>query len=289
MKNLRNKIHYDELYQLYIVENKTRKELAKYFEVSEALLKERIAELNIRKPISLRVKNTEKICLEKYGTTNAGGIPETLKKIKHTCKEKYGDDIYFKTKDYKEKMDKYLNDNEIINVFQLDEVKNKIKQTNLNRYGVEHNMQNKNIWKKAFETKKKHNLFKKSKTEDYIYELLKVIYPFTKRQYNTEKYPFACDFYIPEVDTWIEYQGYWTHGWILNKPLGPFDENNEIHRETLRKWKQKAKEGYKSYDVAICVWTVSDPLKRETAKKNNLNWLEFWTLEEFMKWYEKQQ
>ena len=49
MKNLRNKIHYDELYQLYIIENKTRKELAEYFGVSESVLKTRIAELNKHK------------------------------------------------------------------------------------------------------------------------------------------------------------------------------------------------------------------------------------------------
>lgn len=28
------------------------------------------------------------------------------------------------------------------------------------------------------------------------------------------------------------------------------------------------------YDNAIRVWTVTDPLKRETAKKNGLNWVE---------------
>jgi len=36
------------------------------------------------------------------------------------------------------------------------------------------------------------------------------------------------------------------------------------------------------YEIAINVWTVRDPLKRETARKNNLNWLEFFTLDEFL-------
>ena len=40
------------------------------------------------------------------------------------------------------------------------------------------------------------------------------------------------------------------------------------------------------YSHAIETWTISDPLKRKTAIKNNLNWLEFWTIPEFMKWYE---
>ena len=36
---------------------------------------------------------------------------------------------------------------------------------------------------------------------------------------------------------------------------------------------------------AIDVWTISDPLKRKTAKKNNLNWIEFFNMEQFMEWY----
>ena len=287
MKNLRNKIHYDELYQLYIIENKTRKELAEYFGVSESVLKTRIAELNIHKPISLRVKNTEKVCLERYGVTNAGGIPETLEKIKNVLKEKYGNECYFKTNDYKIKFNKYLKENNITNVFQREDVKEKIKQTNLKRYGVEHNMQNSDIVNKGFKTKKFKNSFKKSKEEDKVYQLLKEKFNTIERQYRSKLYPFHCDFYIPELDLYIEYQGYWTHGWHLNKPYGPFNTLKNEHCELLSKWQEKAK-NHKSYANAIRVWTVSNPLKRQTAKDNGLNWLEFWTFDEFTEWYNQQ-
>ena len=40
------------------------------------------------------------------------------------------------------------------------------------------------------------------------------------------------------------------------------------------------------YKNAINVWTIRDPLKRKTAKDNGLNWLEFFTIKKFMKWYE---
>ena len=82
---------------------------------------------------------------------------------------------------------------------------------------------------------------------------------------------------------YIEYQGYWTHG----EGLGPYDLNNEKHQKRLNLWNQKLNEGHKQYKSAINTWTIRDPLKRETAKKNNLNWLEFFTIEEFMKWYNK--
>lgn len=51
---------------------------------------------------------------------------------------------------------------------------------------------------------------------------------------------------------------------------------------------RKANNGHKIYNIAINTWTIRDPLKRQTAKDNSLNWLEFWTFDEFMKWYEKQ-
>ena len=31
------------------------------------------------------------------------------------------------------------------------------------------------------------------------------------RQYNSERYPFSCDFYIKSLDVFIEYQGFWSH------------------------------------------------------------------------------
>ena len=156
------------------------------------------------------------------------------------------------------------------------------------KYGIENGGGSKEAQLKIEKTKKLRGTFGKSKEEDKIFDLLKEKFGDVNRQYHSDLYQFACDFYIPKLDLYIEYQGYWTHGHEAHTIYGPFDENNQIHRETLRKWKQKAKEGYKSYDVAIRVWTISDPLKRETAQKNNLNWLEFWTFEEFLKWYKEQ-
>lgn len=36
------------------------------------------------------------------------------------------------------------------------------------------------------------------------------------------------------------------------------------------------------------MWTKNDVRKRKAAKKNNLNWIEFFTMDEFMSWFEKQ-
>lgn len=133
---------------------------------------------------------------------------------------------------------------------------------------------------KSIETKRKNNSFNISKPEEAIYQLLNnKFFNQIKRQYMSDKYPFACDFYIPKLDLYIEYQGLWTHGGE------PYNPNNIKHQEKLEKWKNSNSDFYNN---AINVWTISDPLKRETAKKNNLNWIEFFTMDQFMEWYNKQ-
>ena len=98
-------------------------------------------------------------------------------------------------------------------------------------------------------------------------------------QYKSEKYPFNCDFYIPERELYIEFQWTWTHG------KHPFSESQE-DLEILTKWKLKNTEYYNN---AIEVWTKRDVLKRQTAIQNNLNWLEFFTFEDFSQWYNSLQ
>lgn len=69
----------------------------------------------------------------------------------------------------------------------------------------------------------------------------------------------------------IELQGTWLHG------LHPYNCNLIEDINKLNKWKSK---NTKFYDIAIKVWTISDPKKRETAKKNNLNYIELFNKED---------
>ena len=135
------------------------------------------------------------------------------------------------------------------------------------------------ITEKQFETKKQNNSFNTSKPEEEIYNKLILKFNNVIRQHKTEEYPFHSDFYIPELDLYIEYQGQWTHGGQ------PFDENNKLHLNKLNEWSEKSIKS-KFYKNAIETWTIRDPLKRKTAKENNLNWIEFFTLDEFNKWFE---
>ncbi len=179
--------------------------------------------------------------LERYGDSKYNN----QEKYKQTCLQKYGVSSWSKTKDAKERLSKIISSEEV-----------KIK---------------------TYNTKKHNNSFTISKPEDNSYIILVEKYNNVIRQYKSNLYPFACDFYIPEKDLYIECNYSWTHG---GKPFNGTIEDNNI----VDLWKDK---NTKYYNNAIKTWTVRDPLKRETAKKNNLNWIEFFNIDELKLWLEK--
>ena len=185
------------------------------------------------------IKNKSKqICLKKYGVINAGGSIESLNKIKQTCLEKYGVDTYFKTK-------------ECIMKSHTKEVLNK-----------------------SIETKRKNHTFNTSKMEEKMFLYIKERFPLVERQYNKDKrYLYNCDFYIPELDYFIELNGTWTHG------KHPFDATSIQDQIILERWKEKSKE-HPFYVNAIETWTKRDVEKRNKAKENNINFKEVWSLKE---------
>ena len=124
---------------------------------------------------------------------------------------------------------------------------------------------------KELATKKKNGTFKSSKPEERAYDMLHFMFPHLLRQYKSEEYPFACDFYDPQSSTYFECNFSWTHGghW--------FDGNDPDDMQRLEHMKSKHT---KYYDNAIETWTVRDVKKRQCAEKNHLNYIVFWTEDE---------
>ena len=187
------------------------------------------------------------------------------------------------------------------NQFQRKEIKDKIRQTCLNKYGVEHYSQS-NIFKqrmsiiassKEFQEKrnntlKQNNTWKSSKDEEYCYNELCKYFKCVERQYSSILYPFNCDFYIPEIDTYIEYQGSDLHNG--RKYVGNINDLIEVNiiKEKSKKLKLKNNTNKKTrYDLRIYTWTDLDVRKRNIAKDNNLNFIELWNLEELNQWLQK--
>lgn len=250
--------------------------------------------------IKEKVKET---CLEKYGVTCSlqnENIKEKIfiskeikynnpyftnpEKMKQTKLEKYGSSGYCNPiKGKQTKIERYgsisYNNQE------------KVKENCLIKYGVEHVQSTKfvrdkikkiqnteEVKLKIYNTKKRNNSFgPQSKSESICYLYLSLYYPDTIRQYKDNKrYPYNCDFYIPSLDLFIEFQGYYTHG------VHPYNPDSTSDKLLIEKYKEK----YGKNCQAITIWTIKDPEKRKCAKEYSLNWKEFFTINELKDWLE---
>ena len=107
-----------------------------------------------------------------------------------------------------------------------------------------------------------------SRKEDEVYDKLTNYFSeytvqrhYTDHRYSREfdGYRYNCDFYIPELDLFIEYNGFFTHG------PEPFDKTNPEHQAILRKYQDK--------NISMCVWTDKDVREVNVARKRLLNLL----------------
>lgn len=121
-KKQRFHIDRDELYNLYIIQNKTRKEVADYFGCSVALIQKRCGEYGIKKEPKKAVKNTQKTLKKKYGTSQLHKINK--KKRIQTNKKRYGGATPFHSPKIQQKIAKgrIISDDEAIVIQALKEL-----------------------------------------------------------------------------------------------------------------------------------------------------------------------
>lgn len=227
--------------------------------------------------------------VKKYGVEAAAQSEEIMNKMKKTNLERYGAENVFASEIMREKIketmiERYGVDNPSKSI-EIMENRNK---TNLKRYGFKSPMKNEHVKeknrqiinspearKKSYETRMKNDSFKISKVEKELEVELRKLFPDLKTQYKSKEYPFHCDYYVPELDLYIEYNGTWTHGFHF------FDENNQEDLNKLEKWKNK---NTKYYNSAIKTWTQRDILKLNTAIENNLNYIAWFNQEQAYEW-----
>lgn len=232
----------------------------------------------------IRMKNVQNSMMKKYGFITPGRSKEVWKKIRQTNLERYGvefplqnEKIHAKTIETGNLNGSYIigskKGKETKKELYGDENYNNSKQISETKINQSEYIKN-DIQKKCYYTKKQNHSFSISKPENSLYTKLVERFKNVKNQYRSILYPFACDYYLPEFDLYIEYQGFKCHG------KHPFNPNNPEDLKIVEKWEQKAKEinwkGQKKnlYKNFIQIWTVDDPLKRKTAKDNSLNFLE---------------
>ena len=229
-------------------------------------------------------KKIETTNLEKYGVKNVFSNKQVREKCSKTKQLRYGDKNYNnRSKAVNTWIDKY----NVTHPMQLKSVRDKCKTTCLNRYGVENNLQLKSVIQHAhsIEAQYKRIIFNRNRILNGNYKNnIEKLFMSLCNQYNIKvipeyystNYPFACDFYMPEKDLYIEVNIHWSHGkhW--------FNESNQDDIDKLDLWKSK---NNLYYDRAINIWTISDLKKRNIAKKNNLNYVVLWSENEITNWF----
>lgn len=169
--------------------------------------------------------------------------------IINTIKEKYGE--------------------QYTNVYQVPEIKDKICQVSLEKYNTSNPGNSREARIKASNTMRQNGNY--SKDEDFFANELDKLNIKYETQYKSNKYPFYCDFYLIDLDIYIELNIYWSH----NNHF--FDSTNQYDLITLNIWINKANKGHKQYKNAINVWTKKDILKRNIAQENKLNYVVLWS------------
>ena len=260
-------------------------------------------------------EKAELTCLQKYGAKFPYQSTEIINKYKQTCLQRYGVDHNFKLKECHIKsqqtcLKKYgvkfgwnnetqkqtcIEKYDVDNVAKSEIIKEKIQKTCYDKYNCKsplclNDIKYKNISKEQCVEKQILSMYKNgtlssSKPENESYKLLKEKYPDAIHHYKDKnRYPFNCDFYIPSLDLFIECQ----YGMFHNKKpyIGTTEDLNTIKilEEKAKNRKQKTGKLKSRYDSVIYTWTVLDPQKRQIAKANNLNYIEFWNIEELKNW-----
>lgn len=159
----------------------------------------------------------------------------------------------------------------------------KARSSNLARYGVVHPAQTQESrdaqsermldadhQRRLLQARKANGTTKASAPEDALYALLVERFgpDDVLRQHRDEsRYPFACDFYVPSRDLFVELNGSWTHGghW--------YEAGSEGDETKLGSW---ARKGTAFYDKAVEVFTQRDVAKRAAAREAGLNYVVFW-------------
>lgn len=251
-----------ELRKLYIEDNLSAKELSERFCIPVHHAHRILNKLNIKKSATpIRDSVTKEILQENYIEKNMtqrqltrqlGVCSDTIR----AARERHG------IKKSKEK------------------IQESIENTWFKKYGVK-NVSHSTPIKKIISQKVTldHSLHPEKrdnnkKEEKIVLKWVREIFPDTL--YNKQvdsRYPFACDYFVPSKDLFIEYQGFTlSHG---IKPYSKYEESEKVNSLKL-KCNTTIGKIKKIYKNALNVYTRTDPRRRKEARENNLNFLEIW-------------
>jgi hypothetical protein len=215
-------------------------------------------------------KKKKAALLEHWGSENC----YDSEKYKQHLKETIGVEYHTQREDIKEKRKASLIKHYgTTKLFKVEEIKNKIIESNKAKFGCECAFQNKEVRELAYKALL-DNGHGTSKMEDKIYSYFEN--PKIERFHHDDIFPYTVDFYDPDLNLYIEYQGSQFHN---NRAfLGTKEDYKELY-ELEEKDKiqcEKTGKNKSQYRSIINTWSIYDVKKREYARDHNINYLEIY-------------
>jgi very-short-patch-repair endonuclease len=221
-------------------------------------------------------EKTKKTSLEKYGVENPAQAESVKEKMKQTCQARYGTDFVFQDEGFKsvakqtlirkygissaclltsnERRKEIANDPEVRKNFRESMIQNRGVDNPLKLKKARDACNNDKSWKKRRETMRRNRSWTTSKPEDRLYEILTKKYSEVHRQVPVNRW--TLDFYIPEIEMYINLNGTYWHGKGKNE--------QELLESTSRR------------DKVILATMKRDAEREEWFKKNKQNFIAVW-------------
>lgn len=249
--------------QRYGVDNPMQTEAARASQRAGLLEKYGVENISQSEAVIERRRQTN---LARYGATSYAGSQEGKARIEATMLERYGAKNFMQSEVAQDVIPSMVE---------------KARQTQRERFGADHYTHseeyraNQAAYKQAeLEAKRQNHTFNSSGCEDLLYKRLTAVFGVGQviRQYQDERYPYACDFYVKDRDLFIELNASWTHGgrW--------WQQDSSWCRRQKAVWQDKAAL-HAFYKQALDTWLMRDTAKRAAAELGRLNYLVFWDVD----------
>lgn len=197
--------------------------------------------------------------IAKYGFPVSIQNKEISEKVKRTNNARFGNDFPFQNKEIQNKTKETLfNNYNVYNPMHSEIIKSRMKKNCLEKYGVEYSLQSKEVREKGYITSKKNKSFSKSLEENNFLSYLKIIDSKTEHHVKHPILGNVIDFFMPEYNIWVQYDGIYWHGKIKRK---------NCSRHTLKIQKTIERDKYQNEHIPNLIRFWSDDVLK--AIKNN--------------------
>jgi len=212
-------------------------------------------------------------CEKVWGTR---GVYDS-EKHQQMYKEKYGVAASAQRKDVIEhRNETFLKNYGTIHPTQCQSVKDKTANTFMERYGVKTTFMLPEIRELAVKKLNENSKYATSDREKQVREIISRFYNIDNEKMDKSRFNYNVDFYLPDYDLYIEYQGSQFHH--ERAFLGTAEDEAELESLIDKAKERESETGQKSQASTIAyVWAELDVKKREEARDKNLNYLEIYS------------